>query len=68
MTSIWKPERFPFMWTDVCPDCDTRLVAVVDQTATTPDTDGARMRVPFVIGIVWMQSCDHIDTMGSQLE
>lgn len=68
MTSMWSPDRFPFMWVDNCPDCDTRLVAVVDQAIETPDTDGSYIRAPFTIEIEWLQSCDHIEEIGSQLE
>jgi len=58
----YDPYRFPFLWYDICPDCESELIAVVEQTIGTPKTDNALVRIPFEASITWMKACDHIDT------
>ena len=56
----YDPERFPFLWYDICPDCEMELVAIVEQTIGTPQATGGLVRMAFEPSITWMQSCDHI--------
>lgn len=57
----YDPDKFPFLWYDICPDCDCELVAIVEQTIGTPEAVGGLMRMPFEPQITWMQVCEHID-------
>lgn len=57
----YNPDKFPFIWTDICDECETELVATVEQVIGTPRPTGGLMRVPFEAQIVWMQACEHID-------
>jgi hypothetical protein len=58
----YDPNKYPFLWYDICQDCDCELIAVVEQTIGTPRPVGGLMRVPFQPAITWMQVCEHIDT------
>jgi hypothetical protein len=65
---IYDPKRFPFVWSDICPDCDTDLVAVVEQTVGTPRAVGGLMKVPFEPQVVWMQSCHHVEDWATDID
>lgn len=63
----YDPDKFPFVWSDICPDCDAEVVAVVEQTIGTPRPIGGLMRVPFEARVVWMQACSHTDELYTHL-
>ena len=65
---MFDPKRFPFLWREQCPDCDTELVAVIEQTIGTPQATGGLMRVPLEPTIVWMQSCYHVEELDTEFE
>jgi hypothetical protein len=57
----YDPVKFPFLWYDICPECDTELVAIVAQTIGTPESTGGLVRMGFEPHVTWMQVCEHID-------
>lgn len=65
---MFDPQRFPFVWAEMCPDCETDLVAVVEQTIGTPRATGGLMRVPLEPTIVWMQSCEHVEEWDTNFD
>lgn len=64
----YNPDKFPFLWYDICPDCDKELIAVVEQTIGTPRATGGLMRMEFEPSITWMQYCDHTADIWTQTD
>lgn len=51
---------FPYLHCEDCPDCGTRLVAVVQKVIGTPRATGGLIRMQWDNHFVWMQACRHV--------